>query len=247
MRGQHRYENESRYEGPEGDRERRQVQRGPEMTTQQERSGEGEWYGYVQPYRYYGPGYRGVGYYSVLYQGREPYTSDEGETPADEQRSGRWFDQRGVQYGQGQGAGAAWNEPMGRSRSSAWSDRARQWGQFGGQLSGGFAGRGPKGYTRSDERIREDVSDKLMEHPDLDASEIEVRVSGGEVTLSGSVDSRWAKRLAEDVAESCTGVRDVMNQLRVPSDLVSPRETRKSSAEPASQTRNGRRPIASKR
>lgn len=246
MRGQHRYENEARYEGPERDRERRQVQRGPEMTTQQERAG-GDWYGYVQPYRYYGPGYRGVGYYSVLYQGGGPSASDEDEMTADEPRSDRSFDQRGVHYGQGQGAGAAWNEPMGRSRSGAWGERARQWGQFGGQLSGGFAGRGPKGYTRSDDRIREDVSDKLMEHPDLDASEIEVRVSGGEVTLSGSVDSRWAKRLAEDVAESCTGVRDVMNQLRVPSDFESTGGTRESSAEPTSQTRNGRRPVASKR
>ena len=252
MRGQHRYENETRYEDRERDRERRQIQqRGSEMTTSQERGG--DWYGYVQPYRYYGPGYRGVGYYSVLYQGREPYTSDEGEMTAsemtgDEQRSDRWFDQRGVHYGQGQGAGAAWNEPTGQRRSGAWGERARQWGQFGGQLSGQFAGRGPKGYTRSDERIREDVSDKLMEHPDLDASEIEVRVSGGEVTLSGSVDSRWAKRLAEDVAESCTGVRDVMNQLRVPSDFESTRGTRESSGEqPVSQARNGRRPVASKR
>jgi hypothetical protein len=247
MRGQHRYENESRYEDRERDSERRQIQqRGSEMTTQ-DRGSAGDWYGYVQPYRYYGPGYRGVGYYSILYQGRDPSTSAEGEMPADEQRSERWFDQRGVHYGQGQGAGTAWDEPMGRDRSGAWGDRARQWGQFGGQLSGGFAGRGPKGYTRSDERIREDVSDKLMEHPDLDASEIEVRVSAGEVTLAGSVDSRWAKRLAEDIAESCTGVRDVMNQLRVPSDFESPRGTRESSEEPASQTRNGRRPVASKR
>ena len=181
-----------------------------------------------------------------MYQGREPSTSDEDEMTG-EQRSERWFDQRGAHYGQGQGAGAVGNESMGRDRSGSWGDRARQWGQFGGQLSGGFAGRGPKGYTRSDERMREDVSDKLMEHPELDASEIEVRVSGGEVTLSGSVDSRWAKRLAEDVAESCTGVRDVMNQLRVPSDFESTRATREASAEPSSQTRNGRRPVASKR
>jgi osmotically-inducible protein OsmY len=230
MRGQHRYENEPRYE----DRDRRELQRqgGSEMTESQER--QGEWYGYIQPYRYYGPGYRGVGYYSVMYQGRDPSTPQEGEMTGDQPRFDRRFDQRSVPYGQGQGAGA-------------WGDRARQWGQFGGQLSGGFAGRGPKGYTRSDERIREDVSDKLMEHPDLDASEIEVRVSGGEVTLSGSVDSRWVKRLAEDIAESCTGVRDVMNQLRVPSDFESTRGTRETTAEPTTQTRNGRRPVASKR
>ena len=232
MRGQQRYEDETRYEDRDRDRREPQQQRGNEMTTSQERSG--DWYGYIQPYRYYGPGYRGVGYYSVMYQGRDPSMSDEGEMTGDRPRFDRRFDQRGVHYGQGQGAGAAWG------------DRARQWGQFGGQLSGQFAGRGPKGYTRSDERIREDISDKFMEHPDLDASDIEVRVAKGEVTLSGSVDSRWAKRLAEDIAESCTGVRDVMNQLHVPAD--SEASTRQSSsAEQQSQTRNGRRPVASKR
>jgi len=76
-------------------------------------------------------------------------------------------------------------------------------------------GRGPKGYTRSDERIREDVSDRLTDDPYVDASEIEVSVSGGEVTLSGTVDSREAKRRAEDIAERVSGVRHVQNNLRV--------------------------------
>ena len=50
MRGQQRYEDETRYE--ERDRERRELQqtRGNEMTTSGERSG--DWYGYIQPYRY---------------------------------------------------------------------------------------------------------------------------------------------------------------------------------------------------
>jgi osmotically-inducible protein OsmY len=78
-----------------------------------------------------------------------------------------------------------------------------------------FAGRGPKNYQRSDERIREDVCVRLTDHPEIDASEIEVRVDGGEVTLSGEVDSRPVKRIAEDVAHSVAGVRDVHNQLRV--------------------------------
>jgi osmotically-inducible protein OsmY len=76
-------------------------------------------------------------------------------------------------------------------------------------------GRGPRGYTRSDERIREDVSDRLADNPILDASDIEVMVSGGEVTLSGSVDSRYSKRLAEDLAEEVSGVKHVQNNVRV--------------------------------
>ncbi len=76
-------------------------------------------------------------------------------------------------------------------------------------------GRGPRGHTRSDERIREDVSDRLTDNPILDAGEIEVAVSSGEVTLSGHVDSRYSKRLAEDIAEDVSGVRHVQNNLRV--------------------------------
>jgi osmotically-inducible protein OsmY len=77
-----------------------------------------------------------------------------------------------------------------------------------------FRGRGPKGYRRSDERIREDVNDRLTEHAYLDASDIEVSVKDGEVTLSGKVFDRTDKRLAEDVAEEVTGVKNVQNNLR---------------------------------
>lgn len=76
-------------------------------------------------------------------------------------------------------------------------------------------GRGPRGYTRSDERIREDVSDRLTDNPVIDASEIDVAVQNGEVTLNGHVDSRYSKRLAEDVVEDISGVRHVQNNLRV--------------------------------
>lgn len=76
-------------------------------------------------------------------------------------------------------------------------------------------GRGPRGYTRSDDRIREDVNDRLADDPYVDASEIEVSVSGGEVTLSGTVDQRNARRRAEDIAERVSGVKYVQNNLRV--------------------------------
>ena len=77
------------------------------------------------------------------------------------------------------------------------------------------SGRGPKGYTRSDERIREDVSDRLMEDWGVDATDIEVTVTSGEVTLSGTVDGRESKRRAENLAAAVLGVRDVQNSLRV--------------------------------
>jgi BON domain len=74
--------------------------------------------------------------------------------------------------------------------------------------------RGPKGYTRSDARIRKDVNDRLTDDPDVDASEIEVSMSSCEVTLTGTVDSRGAKRRAEDCAKNVLGVRHVQNNRR---------------------------------
>jgi osmotically-inducible protein OsmY len=80
---------------------------------------------------------------------------------------------------------------------------------------GRFFGRGPKNYRRSSERIREEISDRLMTHPDIDASDIEVRVGDGIVTLTGTVEDRHEKRLAEYIAEDAIGVDDVDNQLKV--------------------------------
>jgi osmotically-inducible protein OsmY len=78
----------------------------------------------------------------------------------------------------------------------------------------GHRGRGPRGYRRSDARILEDVNERLTDDPRLDASGIEVAVDGGEVTLSGTVDSREAKHRAEDIVESVSGVAGVVNRLR---------------------------------
>ena len=87
--------------------------------------------------------------------------------------------------------------------------------QGGAGWYGEFRGRGPRNYTRSDDRIREDVSDRLSDDPDIDASDIEVRVGGGEITLDGTVRSRWDKRHAENISDSVSGVRHVQNNLRV--------------------------------
>ncbi|WP_199489465.1 BON domain-containing protein [Pseudotabrizicola alkalilacus] len=76
-------------------------------------------------------------------------------------------------------------------------------------------GKGPRGYQRSDERIREDVSDRLSDDPRVDASEIDVTVESGEVTLAGEVTSKYAKRYAEDCADAVSGVTHVQNNLRV--------------------------------
>lgn len=110
---------------------------------------------------------------------------------------------------------------------------------MGGESSGrtqNHAGRGPRNYQRSDERIRDDVNEELTRHPGLDASDLDVRVNNGEVTLTGTVDNRSAKRMAEDAAESCSGVRDVHNQIRISSAEASSSRGAKADREVPRQT-----------
>jgi hypothetical protein len=78
-----------------------------------------------------------------------------------------------------------------------------------------FFGKGPRNYRRSDERIREDACEALLQHPGIDASGMEVSVTGGVVTLLGSVPSPWMKRASGWVIEEVSGVRDVDNKLKV--------------------------------
>jgi hypothetical protein len=86
---------------------------------------------------------------------------------------------------------------------------------LGGRRLGPHRGKGPTGYIRSDGRILDDISDRLSDDDRLDASDIEVKVEAGEVTLNGHVASREDKRRAEDLAESVSGVRHLQNNLRV--------------------------------
>lgn len=80
---------------------------------------------------------------------------------------------------------------------------------------GGFRGHGPKGYRRTDERITEDLCERLSDDDDVDASQISVEVHGGVATLTGTVPDRRMKHRAEDLAEHCSGVTDIENRIRV--------------------------------
>ena len=81
---------------------------------------------------------------------------------------------------------------------------------------GEHTGKGPKGYSRPDERIRDDICEILTQHGDIDASEIEVKVVAGVVTLSGSVDSKITKALSEEAIERLSGVKEIHNELSFP-------------------------------
>jgi hypothetical protein len=103
--------------------------------------------------------------------------------------------------------------------SNRWPMSHETFGQRSGREfemnRGDHRGKGPRGYSRSDERIKEDINDRLSDNPFIDATEIEVTVASGEVTLTGSVTDRSDKRMAEDLAEAVSGVKNVENRIRV--------------------------------
>jgi Flp pilus assembly secretin CpaC len=74
---------------------------------------------------------------------------------------------------------------------------------------------GPKGYKRSDERLKEDICEQLMQCAFIDASEVTVEVQNGKVTLEGTVPERRMKHVIEDIADNCSGVDDVENRVGV--------------------------------
>jgi osmotically-inducible protein OsmY len=95
------------------------------------------------------------------------------------------------------------------------AERRRQIDERRSYSAQSHRGRGPRNYNRSDDRIREDVNDRLTDSHFIDASDIDVQVNNAEVILTGTVDSRYAKRMAEDIAEDVSGVKNVENRLRI--------------------------------
>jgi hypothetical protein len=85
-----------------------------------------------------------------------------------------------------------------------------------------FRGMGPKDYKRPDERIRDDVYERLTDSHFIDARNIVVEVDQGNVTLNGTVIERRMRYAAEDLVASVMGVANINNQLKVQSDAPAP-------------------------
>lgn len=100
---------------------------------------------------------------------------------------------------------------------------------------GGHFGKGPKGWRRSDDSIREEVCEALSDDSRLDASEIEVNVKDGVIHLKGTVDERASKRRAEACVENLSGVQDVINEIRVHRESGNHRSTAVSESRPTKQ------------
>ena len=88
----------------------------------------------------------------------------------------------------------------------------------GGERANAFSydhadARSTAGYSRSDDRLREDIGECLTYDSLLDGAEIEVEE--GQVTLRGAVASKSESLRAQDLAAQIYGVKTVRNGLRV--------------------------------
>ena len=82
-------------------------------------------------------------------------------------------------------------------------------------FEGPHRGKGPKNYSRSSERIKDDAAKRLMEDSLVDASDIEIQVKDTDLILSGTVKSRFEKHRSEVLVENVSGIKGVQNNLRV--------------------------------
>jgi len=153
-------------------------------------------------------------------------------TSGDYSNSGRSYYGSQSGYGRDLDDASRQREPW-RSQRSSYDERSSwDYGQNRGQRTGSdygsFAspqqshrGRGPQGYQRSDERLKEMICERLTDDPAIDASNVTVEVTSQIVKLTGSVDDRGTKYEIEELVESFGGVKDIDNQLRVQSKFSS--------------------------
>lgn len=132
--------------------------------------------------------------------------------------SSQWAGSGGGYQGGQQGYGS-------QGYGEGYGSRAQGYGSQGygsqGQGYGAQPGRsrrpGPKGYTRTDERLKEDICEKLMEADELDVEAVSIEVKEGHVTLEGTVKDRRMKHSIEDCVDAIHGVKDINNRIRLES------------------------------
>lgn len=165
---------------------------------------------------------RGGGQYDSGDYTPEPYYG------AERAEAGSRAGERGYDRGGGQGYGMLGGYDRGGGYDTGWQSGDWRGGREARQpypggaarfQRGPYHGRGPRNYSRSDERITEDLNERLTEDPYVDATDITVRVNDGVATLDGTVSERWMKYRAEDIVDACGGVKEVSNNLRVQSYL----------------------------
>jgi osmotically-inducible protein OsmY len=147
--------------------------------------------------------------------------------------SGQYGERYGSEYGQTRWGGAGATDSPGQGYVTEGRHEHEGLGRHMLQKIKEFIGKGPRNYVRSDERILEDISERLSQGY-LDASDIEVVVAQGVVTLEGTVRNKYELRLAEDLIEHVMGVKDIENHMKV----KRPRAGEESSAGDGGEKRN---------
>jgi hypothetical protein len=121
----------------------------------------------------------------------------------------------GWDYGQGTYGGGRYGQ-QGQFGEERYGERGWESGRGRGRgLVGKLFGRGPKGYKRSDDRIKEDICEQLWRSETIDSSEVTITVREGEVTLTGTVPERWMRHEIENIADESMGVKDIDNNIRI--------------------------------
>jgi osmotically-inducible protein OsmY len=152
-----------------------------------------------------GTGTGGEGGYSTLGGGVYPDEGSEDDAPA----YGDW-----QRHSSGATSGARGQEGLGFPGEETWGEeqyRAERREEQGRQGTG----RVKRGQRKSDASLAQEIHEILTKDPELDATDVEVEVDGGAVTLTGEVHDPHARLLAEELVESLPGVREVHNRLRV--------------------------------
>lgn len=158
-------------------------------------------------------------------EGKTPFNGREPHDPTD-----RGYDEAahtGSRYGVAEGHGGVFGTSGGGtfgsgfqivnragSPRSGWRNEIDE--NFGFAPAGGpHRGKGPRGYTRADDRILDDLHHRLERDGELDARDIEMEIRSGEATLRGSVETMEMRWRAERIAQSINGIAHVTNDLRV--------------------------------
>lgn len=76
-------------------------------------------------------------------------------------------------------------------------------------------GKGPKNYQRSDERILEDIYERIAADWNLDVHDVDIKVEAGVVHLAGEVRDRSFRHRIEDITEAVRGVTSIENKIRI--------------------------------
>ena len=131
------------------------------------------------------------------------------ESSSDAPAHGDW-----QRHSTGASSGARGQEGFGNPGENTWGEeqfRAERREEQGRRQTNS----GPRRRRKPDESLRQEIQEILIADPELEATDIEVEVEGGAVTLRGVVGDSDARLLAEELVESLAGVREVHNRLRV--------------------------------